>query len=66
MDSLSGAEVKVVNFEQGIPQIAPIEVRLLGDNLDTLRQLASDVENMLVANPGAIYVSNPVKITRQT
>ncbi|HRN33101.1 MAG TPA: efflux RND transporter permease subunit [Saprospiraceae bacterium] len=56
-----GAEVKVVNFEQGIPQIAPIEVRLLGDNLDTLRQLASDVENMLVANPGAIYVSNPVK-----
>ncbi len=56
-----GAEVKVVNFEQGIPQIAPIEVRLLGDNLDTLRHLASDVEKMLVTTQGAIYVNNPVR-----
>ncbi len=56
-----GAEVKVVNFEQGIPQIAPVEVRLLGDNLDSLRRLASEVETMLSATPGALYVNNPVK-----
>lgn len=56
-----GAEVKVVNFEQGIPQIAPIEVRLLGDNLDTLRHLAIKTEKLLSQIPGTLYVTNPVK-----
>ncbi|MEM9051487.1 MAG: efflux RND transporter permease subunit, partial [Bacteroidota bacterium] len=55
-----GARVEVRNFEQGPPITAPVEVRLFGDNLDTLRSLAKRVENMLKANPGAIYVDNPV------
>ncbi len=56
-----GAEVNVVNFEQGQPMISPVEVRLLGDNLDTLRMLAGKVENLLYSTEGAIYVNNPVK-----
>src|SRR5690606_5373096 len=39
-----GAKVEVKNFEQGVPVISPVEVRLFGDNLDTLKQLASRVE----------------------
>ena len=31
-----GAKVEVKNFEQGPPINAPLEVRLFGDNLDTL------------------------------
>ncbi len=58
--SYPGARVEVRNFEQGPPITAPVEVRLLGENLDTLRVLAKRVENMLKANPGAIYVDNPV------
>jgi multidrug efflux pump subunit AcrB len=54
-------EVKVVNFEQGIPQLAPIEVRLIGDNLDTLQALASKTESLLSKVKGAIYVNNPIK-----
>jgi multidrug efflux pump subunit AcrB len=56
-----GAEVKVVNFEQGIPQLAPIEVRFIGDNLDTLQALASKTESLLSKVKGAIYVNNPIK-----
>ena len=55
-----GAKVEVKNFEQGPPVTAPIEIRLVGDNLDTLRSLASKVESLLKQTPGTIYVNNPV------
>jgi multidrug efflux pump subunit AcrB len=59
-----GAKVEVVNFEQGPPAPAPVEVRLFGDNLDTLRSLAARIETMLQKVPGAIYVNNPVKLLK--
>ncbi|MFT4204825.1 MAG: efflux RND transporter permease subunit [Chitinophagaceae bacterium] len=55
------AKVNVVNFEQGQPVAAPVEVRLEGDNLDTLRHLASVTENLLLKTKGTMYVDNPVK-----
>lgn len=56
-----GAKVEVKDFQQGTPMAAPVEVKLLGDNLDTLRSLAGRVEDMLDATDGTIYVNNPVK-----
>src|SRR5690606_26946479 len=41
--------------------ISPVEVRLFGDNLDTLKQLAQRVERMMEKTPGALYVNNPVR-----
>ena len=55
-----GAKVEVKNFEQGPPVSAPIEIRLVGENLDTLRSLAGKVESLLKQTPGTIYVNNPV------
>lgn len=55
-----GAKVEVKNFEQGPPVTAPIEIRLVGENLDTLRNLASKVELLLQQTPGTLYVNNPV------
>lgn len=55
-----GAKVEVKNFEQGPPVTAPVEVRLSGENLDTLRSLALKVESMLKQTEGTIYVNNPV------
>jgi multidrug efflux pump subunit AcrB len=55
-----GAKVEVKNFEQGPPIKAPIEIRLFGENLDTLRALASRVEAMLEQTAGTIYINNPV------
>ena len=56
-----GAKVEVKNFEQGEPIISPVEVRLQGDDLDTLRMLAERVENMLQKTEGTLYVNNPVR-----
>jgi multidrug efflux pump subunit AcrB len=55
-----GAKIEVKNFEQGPPINAPVEVRLFGDNLDSLRTLAAYVEKMLEETEGTIYVTNPV------
>src|SRR5690606_23966411 len=56
-----GAKVEVKDFEQGVPIISPVEVRLFGENLDTLRSLAARVETLLKETAGTIYVNNPVK-----
>ena len=55
-----GAKIEVKNFEQGPPVVAPIEVRLIGENLDSLRRIAFEVEQILKGVPGAIYINNPV------
>lgn len=56
-----GAKIEVKNFEQGVPVISPVEVRLFGDDLDTLQYLAADVEELLKNTPGNVYVNNPLK-----
>ncbi|MBK7888504.1 MAG: efflux RND transporter permease subunit [Bacteroidetes bacterium] len=55
-----GAKVEVKNFEQGPPVIAPVEVRLYGENLDTLSVLAAQVEKLLRTVDGTLYVNNPL------
>lgn len=56
-----GARVEIKNFEQGVPVISPVEVRLFGENLDTLKHLAGRVEALLEGTAGALYVNNPVR-----
>jgi multidrug efflux pump subunit AcrB len=59
-----GAKVEVTNFEQGPAVPAPVEIRLFGDNLDTLRNLAAKAELLLKNTNGAIYVNNPVNLLK--
>jgi multidrug efflux pump subunit AcrB len=59
-----GAKVEVTNFEQGPAVPAPVEIRLFGDNLDTLRNLAARAELLLQHTQGAIYVNNPVNLLK--
>lgn len=55
-----GAKVEVKNFEQGGNMSAPVEVRVFGENLDTLRSVAAKVEGLLKHTEGTIYVNNPL------
>ena len=59
--SYLGAKVEVKDFEQGQPMISPVEVRVFGENLDTLRNLAGRVEQLLLKTEGTIYTNNPLK-----
>ena len=55
-----GAQIEVKDFEQGPPQLAPVEVRIFGEDLDTLRRISAEVAAMLKAMPGSLYVDDPM------
>ncbi|MEO8000028.1 MAG: efflux RND transporter permease subunit, partial [Gemmatimonadaceae bacterium] len=59
-----GARIELKEFENGPPVDAPIALRLEGPALDTLQQLASQVERVLHATTGTQYVNNPVRLQR--
>ena len=62
--SWPGAEIRVVRFQQGPPVVAPIEMRILGNNLDTLRALSLRVEDIMEKTEGTLYVSNRLRRTK--
>ncbi len=62
--NIPGAVITVKNFEQGPPIEAPIVVRVFGENLDSLRQIAARVENMVGNIEGTIYLDNPISTVK--
>ena len=49
------AQVLALPFEQGPPFNAPIEVRILGDDLAELQRLGEQIRSLLAAVPGVTY-----------
>ncbi len=56
-----GARIEVKQFEQGPPIEAPVAIRVFGENLDTLRTLAAQVEARMKQTDGTIYTNNPLE-----
>lgn len=59
-----GARIIVKPFVNGPPIDAPIAIRLIGPELDTLRELALQLEQTMAALPGTRDVVNPVRLLR--
>lgn len=59
--SYAGASIEIKEFMQGPPVGTPIEIRVFGDQLDTLKSLATKVEQVVKSTPGTIYTDNPLK-----
>ena len=55
-----GARVKVKEFQQGPPVEAPIAIRVLGDDIGALQQVATHIEALILATPGTVNVDNPM------
>ncbi len=60
LKNVPGAVINVKDFEQGPPIEAPIAIRVFGENLDTLRNIATSVERLLNDTEGTIYIDNPI------
>ncbi len=52
------AKITFQELKNGVPTDAPIELLVIGDNLDTLKRIASDVEAIMESIPGVINVEN--------
>jgi multidrug efflux pump subunit AcrB len=59
-----GARITILVFENGPGVDAPIAVRLSGEDLGVLKALASRVEAILRATPGARDIDNPLRLDR--
>lgn len=58
------ARIELKEFENGPPIDAPIAMRLVGENLDSLKAIAARVEKLFEETDGAIYVNNPIKVSK--
>lgn len=62
-DTLSAyvnGRIYVYEFENGMPVDAPVAMRIVGNNLDSVKYYSEKIEKILDENPGAIYVKNPL------
>lgn len=59
-----GARITLSELKNGAPTIAPIDIQIFGDNLDTLKRLAGEVENLLKKTPGVINIENGLSIDK--
>ncbi len=59
-----GVKIEVKEFEQGPPVEAPIAIRVLGEDLDELRALSLQVEQIFYQTPGAVNINNPLTTTK--
>lgn len=59
-----GARIYVKEFVNGPPISAPVAVRVVGRDLETLEQLGARVETLLEGVPGTRDVQNPLKVSR--
>jgi multidrug efflux pump subunit AcrB len=64
LQNVPGAKIEVKEFEQGPPVEAPIAVRVLGDNLEILKRISLDVENMIISTNGTINIKNPLSTSK--
>uniref|UniRef100_UPI002C05C582 efflux RND transporter permease subunit n=1 Tax=Povalibacter sp. TaxID=1962978 RepID=UPI002C05C582 len=64
LDNYPTARIHVKEFVNGPPITAPIAVRIVGSDLDTVEQLAARVEKLIEDTPGTRDVLNPLKVAR--
>lgn len=60
LNNYVNAMIFVNEFENGPPIDAPIALRLVGDNLDSIKFYSDIIEDKIRANEGTIYIRNPL------
>ncbi|MBK7901899.1 MAG: efflux RND transporter permease subunit [Proteobacteria bacterium] len=59
-----GARIIVESYRNGPPINAPIEIAIVGPDLDVLQKLANQAEAIMAATPGTRNVDNPARRLR--
>jgi multidrug efflux pump subunit AcrB len=60
----AAARITLKQFEQGPPIDAPVAIRIVGPQIEGLRGIAAQVEQVLKTTPGTRDVNNPVRLLR--
>ena len=57
---IAGAKITVKEFMQGPPLVAPISIRIVGEELADIQRVAMDVEKLVANTQGTVGIDNPV------
>lgn len=60
LNTYVNARIYVNEFENGMPVDAAIALRLVGDNLDSIKYYTGVIEDIFRKNEGAEYIKNPL------
>ncbi|MDP9091150.1 MAG: efflux RND transporter permease subunit [Pseudomonadota bacterium] len=60
----AAARISLKQFQQGPPVDAPVAIRVVGPEIEGLRQYAAQVEQVLKGTPGTRDVTNPSRLLR--
>ena len=60
----AAARISLKQFQQGPPVDAPVAIRIVGPEIEGLRRIADQVEQLLKATPGTRDVNNPSRLLR--
>lgn len=58
------AQINVKEYEQGIPVEAPVAIKITGDEIDILRKIATDIEDIVKNIEGSVNTTNTLKSER--
>jgi multidrug efflux pump subunit AcrB len=64
LDKYANARIEVKEFVNGIPISAPISVRILGPDLDTLEKLSHNIEDVVKGVSGTRDINNTMRVSR--
>jgi multidrug efflux pump subunit AcrB len=59
-----GAKIKVQELKNGPPFEAPVAIKIMGGNLDTLKTLAIQLEGIIGNTAGTINIDNPLSASK--
>ena len=60
-DNFPHAQILVRKLEQGPPFNAPVEIRLFGPNLDTLKQLGNEMRSLMSTVPNMVHTRSTLQ-----
>jgi multidrug efflux pump subunit AcrB len=60
LDTYISARIYVNEFENGMPVDAAIAMRLVGNNLDSIKRYSDRIEEIFRTNEGTEYIKNPL------
>ena len=59
-----GASIEIKEFIQGPPVEAPIAIKVIGNNLDILKEVSGDVASIIASKRGVVNVDNPLRMPK--
>ena len=62
--TIPAAKIHILELQQGMPVAAPVAFRVIGENLDSIREFSEHVESIIAATPGTVNIRNPIRESR--